>query len=348
MLSSLNQATDEWIFASEGAPGADDPLSDKSEITKGLQQVLFLYAGTIKPIDDTGLSYVELATTGENAGTISNQRLSDAERQGIDNPNRLRMLQGEPKGRQVVAAYVEGTPKSGLDAPKTEEGKAKGESNKPIRVAYVSDADCLAQVFVDIRNSPEQYEEFNFRLQNVTFVLNVIDVLADEIDYPAVRRHTPQHTTLRLVEDMSQSAREEEANKREEYRTSFDQARQNAEADATKNIQEFQERVQKLQKTSGTDPTKQREIVDALQQLRIKQDNQNRKVQVEIQKLERERDRKVSDARRVADLQIRGIQNQCKALAVFIPPIPPLLVGISVFMSRRLREREGISKSRLR
>jgi ABC-2 type transport system permease protein len=35
-------------------------------------------------------------------------------------------------------------------------------------------------------------------------------------------------------------------------------------------------------------------------------------------------------------------------LAVFLPPIPPLLVGIIVFVSRRLKEREGISKTRLR
>jgi ABC-2 type transport system permease protein len=67
-----------------------------------------------------------------------------------------------------------------------------------------------------------------------------------------------------------------------------------------------------------------------------------------VEQMERDRDKKIGDARREADLQIRGIQNRYKMLAVFLPPLPPLLVGIIVFVSRRLKEREGISKTRLR
>ena len=33
---------------------------------------------------------------------------------------------------------------------------------------------------------------------------------------------------------------------------------------------------------------------------------------------------------------------------VVLPPIPPLLVGLIVFVKRRLREREGIAKTRMR
>jgi len=33
---------------------------------------------------------------------------------------------------------------------------------------------------------------------------------------------------------------------------------------------------------------------------------------------------------------------------VLLPPIPPLLVAIVVFFTRRAREREGVSKARLR
>ncbi len=114
----------------------------------------------------------------------------------------------------------------------------------------------------------------------------------------------------------------------------------------TKAVQEFQERVTKLQKEG--DPSKQRELIDALGQLKLVQDQLQRKTDVKIEQLERDRNKKIEDARRFADLEIRAIQNQYKMLAVFIPPIPPLLVGIAVFVSRRLREREGISKSRLR
>jgi ABC-2 type transport system permease protein len=56
----------------------------------------------------------------------------------------------------------------------------------------------------------------------------------------------------------------------------------------------------------------------------------------------------IQQSKRDADLQILNIQNYYKMLAIFLPPIPPLLVGIGVFVSRRLREREGIPKSRLK
>ena len=57
---------------------------------------------------------------------------------------------------------------------------------------------------------------------------------------------------------------------------------------------------------------------------------------------------RIEEARRQTDLRILEIQNFYKFLAVALPPIPPLLVGLVVFVSRRLREREGIAKSRLR
>jgi ABC-2 type transport system permease protein len=34
--------------------------------------------------------------------------------------------------------------------------------------------------------------------------------------------------------------------------------------------------------------------------------------------------------------------------AVVLPPIPPLLVALVVFFTRRAREREGVSRARLR
>jgi len=64
--------------------------------------------------------------------------------------------------------------------------------------------------------------------------------------------------------------------------------------------------------------------------------------------MQRERDDRIEEARRQTDLRILEIQNFYKFLAVALPPIPPLLVGLVVFVSRRLREREGIAKSRLR
>ncbi len=349
-IAGLQQANDLWIFVREEAPGDLPAFSKESEVSNELRELLFLYSGVIQRDPDAkDLKVIDLVSTGNNAGTLAFDKVDPLIRQGEDSNDRVRLIAGEPSGEQVLAVLVEGT----ADTKKESESK-EGESAEaaaaskaaPVRAIYVADADCMSAVFVDIRNRPDQYEDFNFRLQNVPFVLNIVDVLAGEEEYPKVRRHEPQHSTLVLVEQEAEKARRQESQKREEFRASYDKAKQDAEADMTKAVQEFQERVTKLQKEG--DPSKQRELIDALGQLKLVQDQLQRKTDVKIEQLERDRNKKIEDARRVADLEIRAIQNQYKMLAVFIPPIPPLLVGIAVFVSRRLREREGISKSRLR
>ena len=45
---------------------------------------------------------------------------------------------------------------------------------------------------------------------------------------------------------------------------------------------------------------------------------------------------------------VSRVQNTYKLWSVILPPIPPLLVAFFVFFNRRTKEREGVSKARLR
>ena len=45
---------------------------------------------------------------------------------------------------------------------------------------------------------------------------------------------------------------------------------------------------------------------------------------------------------------MQRIQNTFKAWALLLPLVPPLLLGLVVFARRRVKEREGISKERMR
>ncbi len=73
-----------------------------------------------------------------------------------------------------------------------------------------------------------------------------------------------------------------------------------------------------------------------------------RKLAVKREQLESTKNEKVEESRRETEAKVIELQNTYKYLAIFLPPIPPLLVGAAVFVSRRVREREGISKNRLR
>jgi ABC-2 type transport system permease protein len=206
----------------------------------------------------------------------------------------------------------------------------------------------MSSVFVDIRKNSSQLDEIKFQFQNITFVLNAIDVLTGETKYPAIRRHVPTYSTLKLVEAQADEARRLEAEERAKVVEKFNESVSDVEEASAKAERQFKEAVEKLQSDGAIDASKLQELNQRLQEYQIKQSQLSRKLDLERSKLQRERDRNIRDARGKADDAINKIKNRYKMLAVFIPPIPPLLVGIIVMVSRRLREREGISKNRLR
>ncbi|MBN1851107.1 MAG: Gldg family protein, partial [Pirellulales bacterium] len=68
-------STVEWLFIGDGN-GAHEPLNRESPITKGLKEVLFLFAGAWSKSPDSKLDMTDLAVTGPNSGT---SRISDLE-----------------------------------------------------------------------------------------------------------------------------------------------------------------------------------------------------------------------------------------------------------------------------
>jgi ABC-2 type transport system permease protein len=202
--------------------------------------------------------------------------------------------------------------------------------------------------FSENRRRPEQFEELDLRVQNITFVLNIVDVLAGESSYPTIRNHEPRHVTLALFEDQAEVYRLEESENQKEYQEQFNKTLQEAEDENQQSIAKFQEKFDRLQREGATDVSKQQEMISLMQQLQIQRAALERKLAIRREKMETERDAKIQASRRDAEAKVLELQNRYKMLAIFLPPIPPLLVGAGVFVTRRVREREGISKSRLR
>ena len=340
ILAETSEASNLWIFAREEAPGADNALSDDSEITKGLKEIMFLYAGVIVPAKNAGLKFTPLIKTGQIAGTMAKSDIESVQRSGLSRATELQIRQGGNQGEQILAALIEGEddPKDGSTA----------SGKRPIKAVYVADIDFMSRTFVDIRNRPPMLEDINFQFQNITFVLNTIDVLVGETRYPQVRRHIPTYSTLKLVEIKADEARKEEAKKRTDFQSEYLKAVAKVEDENARSERDLKEQIEKLQSQGNIDPESIKKLQEKMQIDQIKKMQMTKKFQVEKERLERTRDQGIREARRQSDDSIGKIQNYYKLLAVFVPPIPPLMVGIIVMVSRRLRERDGISKTRLR
>ena len=199
-----------------------------------------------------------------------------------------------------------------------------------------------------IRADPDQIADMRFQFQNVTFVLNAIDYLTGESGFIDVRNHEPIFASLKMIDSVKEQASAEVRQRSREFQTEFDATIRESQEKIDTELQSLREEIDSLEKQREDGQVPPSVLREKLTAFNIKQENQNRMLQVRRQKLERERDQKIQDVRRTADQQVTTIQNQVKGAAVVLPCIPPLIIGVMVFASRRLRERENISKSRLK
>ena len=230
--------------------------------------------------------------------------------------------------------------------PAADEPKARS-----LDVVYVADIDLMMPAFLRIRARPGEDEEISWQFENVNFLLNIVDILSGDDDYVEIRKRKPKHSTLRIVEVGAQAARQTEFRERMTYQEEFDKAVKAIEEENNKEIDKFKKELEELQAKqtdAGQGGIRFSDLQSRAQKLAEVQERLKRRLDVKREQLQRQRDEKIEEIRRQVDSEIVGIKNWYKGLAVALPPIPPLLVALIVFVRRRLREREGVAKSRMR
>jgi ABC-2 type transport system permease protein len=253
-----------------------------------------------------------------------------------------------------IRGEVEGTSSNaeGEEKPKTIEIKptAAGTSDEKggINAIYVTDIDLLSSQFVQMRNEPNLMVQ-KFRFDNVPFVCNLIDAVAGENRYLEIRKRKPKHSTLRKIEFSASEARKAQGDLNEKIQAEYEAEVKKADEDKDKSLAEFKKLYEDLQKKQQQgeeiDPAK---LQAAAMQLAMKQRTLERAADVTKARLGRKRDLELAKIERDRDRQIQQIQNEFKLQATIFPPILPLLVGLVVWARLRIREREGVSKTRMR
>jgi ABC-2 type transport system permease protein len=237
--------------------------------------------------------------------------------------------------------FPPGAPPAGGESPVPPPAEGTGsESPAPpatneINVILVADIDFFGSQFFSIRargDDPDALQTLS--LDNVTFILNALDSLSGEERFMEVRSRRPKHRTLKTIEALTEGARDEAVEQREQFVKSAQEA-------IEKRQNEFNETIQRLQSEAGSDLKK-------LQELEIRRNSLQKQLDVEIDRLRREQEDKQLSIERTLNREIRSIQDKYKFWAVMIPPLPPLLLGLVVWLRRLAQESEGVSQTRLR
>ena len=339
--------TPEWLFIDAGA--SDKAVfSQKDPITSGLQQVLLLFAGSIKHLNASDMKFDPLLDTGDETGEVSYSELQMQSPFGGGGLNPARR-QKPTRDYYTLAAHVTGKlsdedveeeeTKEADAADKEKEGEKDAAKKKrsDINTVVVADIDIFYQEFFQFRQqSQDPDRELDLSLDNITFTLNVLDALAGDDRFIDIRKRRPRHRVLETIERKTKDAKLAAEKEKQQFRQDFDEATAKEQADFDKKVAELEKRRNEMNQ------------IEFLQRLQLLKQEGQQRLEAAKSRLQKEREQKITRIERDLNLQITREQDWYKMWAVILPPVLPMLVGLGVFFNRRAHEREGVARSRLR
>ena len=299
------------------SPQSGDPsaFNQKSEITKGMQEIFLFFSGSLKAHSSSKLEFTPLLETGKRSGVLKWDDLVKSNFMGgmqiDDDP--VRMIDDKS---HIVAAEIQ-SPK---DATETK-----------IHAIYVADSDLISDWFFMVR----ERKQFHLNLDNVTFVLNAVDHLAGDSSYIELRNRRSKHRTLTAVE--KQTAR---------YIEQSTKNRQQAADEAKKALDEakkrLEEKVEKIKNDSTMDE------VSKAQQVLIAQQELQRRLEVEETTINQRKEKSIEQSKVESERNVRAVEGTFFKLAILISLVPSILLGSIVLCMRLAAESKVVAPERRR
>jgi ABC-2 type transport system permease protein len=118
----------EWVFIDRDC-GAKEPFNPENPVTSDLQQVLFLFPGSMTALNSSNLKFTRLVTTNNETGTIRHDQLMEQSFMGPPRMNPDMPLLEKPTGdAYILAASIRGKlPAENIPMSDKEAQPAQGE-----------------------------------------------------------------------------------------------------------------------------------------------------------------------------------------------------------------------------
>ena len=322
----------EAVFVSRDAtPGSfgDDPT------TSGLQVLFLPYCGELAPLAGATTEFRPLLTTDETGGTVAYGDLFQSTPFGMQP---LPPPQLVPTHRSyTIAARVTGPlapePISPPDPRRPPAAPPTPSTPGMANVIVVADLDLVADQIFRLRlKANEAYDDLDF--DNVAFLLNCIDSLADEESFIPLRARKAKHRTLKAVEAQEKT-----------YTAKADEEAKAADADAKKQLAaanaSLTAQVEAIRANKEMD---EREKQTALG---YREAVEKRKLEVATAEIQDKKKARIKDAQATSEQSKLAIENGIRAMALLVSPLPALLLAGIVFAARKRNENVGATPARL-
>lgn len=317
----------EYVFIGKGS-GNKEAFNPDQPVTSGLQEQIFIYPGALRPRGGDGPKFIPLIETGPRTGVVP---WNDVFEEGVFG---MRSIKQYPRRRPTGAEYVLAAAIKGPAAAPVpaDAGAADKKDVKPadINVIFIADLDMISDAFFELRRQGEE----NLQFDNVPFVLNCVDVLAGDEAFVELRKKRLKRRNLERIAEMTKDATLQ-AQKTEE------KAEESAQEQLKQAQTALDDAVAAIRKRTDISERDKRVQIEFIRQ------SKQREFDISKDEIDRKKKQLIDQERDNLDLKVRDLQSWIKILAVALPPIPALLMGIAVFFARRSGEREGVDPRRL-
>jgi len=208
-----------------------------------------------------------------------------------------------------------------------------------IDVILVADIDLLSDMLFTLRQlGNEPGSGINLNFDNVTFVLNAIDSIAGDERFLEVRSRRPVHRTLSKFDEHTDVIRRETMDTRRALQQEYEEAIATAQQDLEEEMARLR---QDFQRGAMNEPEAARRLAAVIM-------TKEKHLTSEKERLQRQLSRDMAEAEVKLNEHISYVQGRYKLWSVDLPPIPPLVIALTVLFVRRIRESEGVPVSRRR
>ena len=330
---------EEIVFVSAASDNPESFNSD-SPVTKGLQEVVLFFPGCLRSPAKSSLSHESLIQTVANSGLHAWDDLIESSFGGTrlnENPRRV-----SDRFAQTIAYHVKG--KRTVDAPPPAPlipggppPKIPEETTEEINCIFVADIDVISDQMFLMREQglrPSQDAD-PIEFDNVTFVLNSIDVLVGDTDLIPLRIRRAQHRTLSTVETAKSSSLKRQIQQQEDAEKEFSDRLQAKQS-------ELDAEVKKLGENKQLDETARERLME------MAQERKNEELRQETNEIEQAKRAKLRTIRTQTEREVRSIESTYKWAGILLPPLPAIVLGLWFFFRRVTNEQRNISPDRRR
>ena len=309
-------------------------------VSAGLRELLMFYPGYIMEGSGSKYDFTPLASVGFASGRIEWDELTTTPSQKLQmlNPRTGQLtVREEPARSQItndLLKVLNPSPRTAIDSRNycvAARVQAKDKAEDGMDVVIIADLDFVSDLAWQQEAALD--EQLNQKLDNVSFLLNSIEVLGGADDFVDLRNRRQRPRTLVELEKYFRNFREQRLERQQEIESKIqeelDAAQEKLDV-ATEEIQgnESLGFLEKLQKTS-------QRATDVQRQFEIKQKRLDRELKQEVKQLK-------------ADEQslVEGRKNGIRAAMAVMAPLPPLMLGVIVFWWRIVNEQRNINPNR--